>query len=482
MNYRMMGRINALILAAEAVFMIPPLVLALVDGVYGTFRGFLYGILILLAVSGVLFLLSRGAQKGFYAREGLICVGVCWVIMSLLGCLPFWLSGEIPHYVDALFEMVSGFTTTGATIVGDVEALSRAALYWRSFSHWIGGMGVLVFILALLPMKGGSVMNLMKAESPGPTVSKFVPRVRGTAKILYQIYLGMTLFTIVALLLSGMKTFDSVTLAMGAAGTGGFAVLNSGCAVYTPLQQWILTIAMIAFGVNFNFYYLMLCKKGKAAISSQEVIAYFLIILLAGGVISWNTYPMYHSIGEAVRTAFFQVGSIITTTGYSTTDFDLWPELSKCILVMLMFIGACAGSTGGGIKVSRILILLKTVKKELGSIVHPRSIKRIRFDDHPVEHEVLRAINVFLIVYLVIYSFSMLIISVDGFSFETNFTAVAATLNNIGPGLDQVGPTSNFFGYGPVSKLILIFDMLAGRLELFPMLILFYPSTWKKRG
>ena len=368
------------------------------------------------------------------------------------------------------------------SILSDVEALSHASLFWRSFSHWIGGMGVLVFILALLPMKGGSVMNLMKAESPGPTVSKFVPRVRGTAKILYQIYLGMTLFTIVALLLSGMKTFDSVTLAMGAAGTGGFAVLNSGCAVYTPLQQWILTIAMIAFGVNFNFYYLMLCKKGKAAISSQEVRAYFLIILLAGGVISWNTYPMYHSIGEAVRTAFFQVGSIITTTGYSTTDFDLWPELSKCILVMLMFIGACAGSTGGGIKVSRILILLKTVKKELGSIVHPRSIKRIRFDDHPVEHEVLRAINVFLIVYLVIYSFSMLIISIDGFSFETNFTAVAATLNNIGPGLDQVGPTSNFFGYSPVSKLILIFDMLAGRLELFPMLILFYPSTWKKRG
>ena len=417
-----------------------------------------------------------------YSRDGFVCVSLSWVVLGVFGAVPFVITGEIPFYINALFEIVSGFTTTGASILSDVEALSHASLFWRSFSHWIGGMGVLVFILALLPMKGGSVMNLMKAESPGPTVSKFVPRVRGTAKILYQIYLGMTLFTIAALLLSGMKTFDSVTLAMGAAGTGGFAVLNSGCAVYTPLQQWILTIAMIAFGVNFNFYYLMLCKKGKAAISSQEVRAYILIILLAGGVISWNIYPMYHSIGETVRTAFFQVGSIITTTGYSTTDFDLWPELSKCILVMLMFIGACAGSTGGGIKVSRILILLKTVKKELGSIVHPRSIKRIRFDDHPVEHEVLRAINVFLIVYLVIYSFSMLIISVDGFSFETNFTAVAATLNNIGPGLDQVGPTSNFFGYGPVSKLILIFDMLAGRLELFPMLILFYPSTWKKRG
>ena len=482
MNYKMMGRLIAQILLAEAAFMVPALIISLAGQDSQAILGFALSILVILAVAGMLMFFARRAKKGFYAREGMVCVGLAWIVMSLLGCLPFWISREIPSYLDGLFEIVSGFTTTGASILSNVEGLSKGMLYWRSFSHWVGGMGVLVFILALLPMKGGSVMNLMKAESPGPTVSKFVPRVRGTAKILYQIYLGMTLFTIAALLLSGMKTFDSVTLAMGAAGTGGFAVLNSGCAVYTPLQQWILTIAMIAFGVNFNFYYLMLCKKGKAAISSQEVRAYFLIILLAGGVISWNTYPMYHSIGETVRTAFFQVGSIITTTGYSTTDFDLWPELSKCILVMLMFIGACAGSTGGGIKVSRILILLKTVKKELGSIVHPRSIKRIRFDDHPVEHEVLRAINVFLIVYLVIYSFSMLIISVDGFSFETNFTAVAATLNNIGPGLDQVGPTSNFFGYGPVSKLILIFDMLAGRLELFPMLILFYPSTWKKRG
>ena len=480
MNFRIIAYIVGWVCNFQAIFMVLPCITALVYQEH-EFFAFLISMILCLIV-GIPLTARKPKNKVFYTKDGCVAVALSWLALCIFGSAPFVLSNSIPHPIDAFFEIVSGFTTTGASILSDVEALSHASLFWRSFSHWIGGMGVLVFILALLPMKGGSVMNLMKAESPGPTVSKFVPRVRGTAKILYQIYLGMTLFTIAALLLSGMKTFDSVTLAMGAAGTGGFAVLNSGCAVYTPLQQWILTIAMIAFGVNFNFYYLMLCKKGKAAISSQEVRAYFLIILLAGGVISWNTYPMYHSIGEAVRTAFFQVGSIITTTGYSTTDFDLWPELSKCILVMLMFIGACAGSTGGGIKVSRILILLKTVKKELGSIVHPRSIKRIRFDDHPVEHEVLRAINVFLIVYLVIYSFSMLIISIDGFSFETNFTAVAATLNNIGPGLDQVGPTSNFFGYSPVSKLILIFDMLAGRLELFPMLILFYPSTWKKRG
>ena len=480
MNTSVIRYLLGYILKLEGFLLLLPCIVA---GIYYEKSGIYFLIVALISIAiGFIFSAKKPRDFTFYLKEGCATTALGWIVLSIFGCLPFYISGEIPSFTDALFETISGFTTTGASILPEVESLSYCMNFWRCFTHWIGGMGVLVFILALLPMKGGSVMNLMKAESPGPTVSKFVPRVRGTAKILYQIYLGMTLFTIAALLLSGMKTFDSVTLAMGAAGTGGFAVLNSGCAVYTPLQQWILTIAMIAFGVNFNFYYLMLCKKGKAAISSQEVRAYFLIILLAGGVISWNTYPMYHSIGEAVRTAFFQVGSIITTTGYSTTDFDLWPELSKCILVMLMFIRACAGSTGGGIKVSRILILLKTVKKELGSIVHPRSIKRIRFDDHPVEHEVLRAINVFLIVYLVIYSFSMLIISIDGFSFETNFTAVAATLNNIGPGLDQVGPTSNFFGYSPVSKLILIFDMLAGRLELFPMLILFYPSTWKKRG
>lgn len=480
MNFRIIAYIVGWVCNFQAIFMVLPCITALVYQEH-EFFAFLISMILCLIV-GIPLTARKPKNKVFYTKDGCVAVALSWLALCIFGSVPFVLSNSIPHPIDAFFETVSGFTTTGSSILTDVEVLPHCILMWRSFTHWIGGMGVLVFLLSLLPLAGGYHMNLMKAESPGPTVSKFVPRVRGTAKILYQIYLGMTLFTIAALLLSGMKTFDSVTLAMGAAGTGGFAVLNSGCAVYTPLQQWILTIAMIAFGVNFNFYYLMLCKKGKAAISSQEVRAYFLIILLAGGVISWNIYPMYHSIGETVRTAFFQVGSIITTTGYSTTDFDLWPELSKCILVMLMFIGACAGSTGGGIKVSRILILLKTVKKELGSIVHPRSIKRIRFDDHPVEHEVLRAINVFLIVYLVIYSFSMLIISVDGFSFETNFTAVAATLNNIGPGLDQVGPTSNFFGYGPVSKLILIFDMLAGRLELFPMLILFYPSTWKKRG
>ena len=306
MNYKMIRFVISWVLKVEGMLMLFP---ALVGAMYQEKTGFAYLIWGLLCIAaGLILCFRKPSNMEIYSRDGFVCVSLSWVVLGVFGAVPFVITGEIPFYINALFEIVSGFTTTGASILSDVEALSHASLFWRSFSHWIGGMGVLVFILALLPMKGGSVMNLMKAESPGPTVSKFVPRVRGTAKILYQIYLGMTLFTIAALLLSGMKTFDSVTLAMGAAGTGGFAVLNSGCAVYTPLQQWILTIAMIAFGVNFNFYYLMLCKKGKAAISSQEVRAYFLIILLAGGVISWNTYPMYHSIGEAVRTAFFQVG------------------------------------------------------------------------------------------------------------------------------------------------------------------------------
>ena len=478
MNYKMIRFVISWVLKVEGMLMLLP---ALVGAMYQEKTGFAYLIWGLLCVAaGLILCFRKPSNMEIYSRDGFVCVSLSWVVLGVFGAVPFVITGEIPFYINALFEIVSGFTTTGASILSDVEALSHASLFWRSFSHWIGGMGVLVFILALLPMKGGSVMNLMKAESPGPTVSKFVPRVRGTAKILYQIYLGMTLFTIAALLLSGMKTFDSVTLAMGAAGTGGFAVLNSGCAVYTPLQQWILTIAMIAFGVNFNFYYLMLCKKGKAAISSQEVRAYFLIILLAGGVISWNTYPMYHSIGETVRTAFFQVGSIITTTGYSTTDFDLWPELSKCILVMLMFIGACAGSTGGGIKVSRILILGKTLGKELKQALHPQVVAPARMDGKLLNHETIRTTNVFIGAYFFIFITSFLLISLNGFDMVTNFTAVAATMNNIGPGLELVGPMRNFGGFADSAKLVLIFDMLAGRLEIFPMLVLFLPDTWRK--
>ena len=480
MNYPMIRYILAWVLKVEGMLLLLP---ALVSLLYREQQGLWYlawaAVCVALGLAGTR---RKPSNTEIYQKDGFAAAALAWIVMSVFGAVPFMLTGEIPSFIDALFEIVSGFTTTGSSILSDVEALSHASLFWRSFSHWIGGMGVLVFILMLLPVQNGTQMNLMRAESPGPSVSKFVPRVRNTAILLYKIYIAMTAVQIVLLLLSGMQCFDAFCISFGSAGTGGFAVLNSGCASYTPLQQWIITVFVILFGVNFTFYYLLLCKKAGAAFGMEEVRAYFLVVLASIGIITWNISSMYSSFSESLRQASFQVGSIITTTGYATTDFNLWPELSKCILVMLMFVGACAGSTGGGMKVSRLLVMLKTVRKELQTVAHPRSVKKIRMDGHPVEHEVLRSINVFFIAYFVIFALSVLVVSFDEFSFETNFTAVAATLNNIGPGMGDVGPMANFGCYGPVSKVILTFDMLAGRLELFPVLLLFCPSTWKRRG
>ena len=480
MNYPMIRYILAWVLKVEGMLLLLP---ALVSLLYREQQGLWYlAWAAVCAVLGFAGTRRKPSNTEIYQKDGFAAAALAWIVMSVFGAVPFMLTGEIPSFIDALFEIVSGFTTTGSSILSDVEALSHASLFWRSFSHWIGGMGVLVFILMLLPVQNGTQMNLMRAESPGPSVSKFVPRVRNTAILLYKIYIAMTAVQIVLLLLSGMQCFDAFCISFGSAGTGGFAVLNSGCASYTPLQQWIITVFVILFGVNFTFYYLLLCKKAGAAFGMEEVRAYFLVVLASIGIITWNISSMYSSFSESLRQASFQVGSIITTTGYATTDFNLWPELSKCILVMLMFVGACAGSTGGGMKVSRLLVMLKTVRKELQTVAHPRSVKKIRMDGHPVEHEVLRSINVFFIAYFVIFALSVLVVSFDEFSFETNFTAVAATLNNIGPGMGDVGPMANFGCYGPVSKVILTFDMLAGRLELFPVLLLFCPSTWKRRG
>ena len=392
--------------------------------------------------------------------------------MSICGAIPLYLSGYFPNPVDALFEIVSGFTTTGATILGDVEVLPRSVLMWRSFSHWIGGMGVLVFILALLPMAGASSMYLMRAESPGPSVGKLVPKVRSTAKILYTIYLLMTILEMVLLAVAGCPLFDSVNLAFATAGTGGFGVLNSSAGDYNAVIQIILTVFMILFGVNFNVYFLIYSKNIKDAFKCEEARIYIGIIAAAVLLISVNTYSMFRGAGETLLHVSFQVASIITTTGFSTVDFELWPEFSRTILVILMFVGACAGSTGGGIKVSRVAIMAKTIIKELAVMKHPRNVRKTRFEGKPVEHEVLRSINVFLIAYLGIFILSTLLISLDNFDGITNFTAVASTINNIGPGLSRVGPTQNFSIFSNLSKLVLTFDMLAGRLEIFPMLIM----------
>ena len=479
MNYSIVLYILGCVLKFESAFLVLP---ALVGLIYRDHASVSYlAVAVLCLILGVLLTHKKPRSTNLYTREGFVAVALSWIIMSIFGAIPFVLTGDIPFYVDALFETISGFTTTGSSILTDVESISKASLFWRSFSHWIGGMGVFVFIMAILPMMGGSTMNLMKAESPGPSVSKLVPHVKDTAKILYGIYIAITICEATILRALGMPLFDSLTTTFGTVGTGGFGIRNDSIAGYSPAIQITITVFMILSGINYTAYFYILTGKIKELFKIEEVRWYLAIIFGSVAVITWNVRSLYPTFSETLRHAFFQVGSIITTTGYATTDFDLWPALSKTLLVTLMFIGACAGSTSGGIKVSRILILLKTIRKELSLIIHPRQVKKIRMDGHPVDHETLRSANVFLVVYFVLLLTSMLLISVDEFDFSTNFTSVVTVLNNIGPGLNLVGPTQNFSIFSPFSKFVLMFDMLAGRLELFPMMILLMPSTWKRK-
>ena len=478
MNYGMILYILGWILNFEAAFLTLPCLVAVL---YQEQDGFSFlGVAVLCLIIGFIFSHKKPANTSLYAREGFVIVSAGWIVMSAFGALPFVLNGDIPSYVDALFETISGFTTTGASILTDVEALSKASLFWRSFTHWIGGMGVFVFILAILPLVGGFNMNLMKAESPGPSVGKLVPRVRNTAMILYGIYFIITVVEFVLLVAAGMTAFDAITHTFGTVGTGGFGTHSDSLAGFSPAIQNIVTVFMILSGVNFGAYFLIIHKKPRQVLKMEEVRMYLGIILASALLIAFNVRDMFGSWGETLRHAFFQVGSIITTTGFATVDFDLWPQFSKTILIILMFVGACAGSTGGGIKVSRITILLKTIKKELRMISHPRSVKKIAMDGHRIEHEAVRSTNVFIAVYFLVFFTSVLLLGMDELDFTTNFTAVAATLNNIGPGLELVGPTQNFSIFSAPAKFVLMFDMLAGRLELFPMLLLFAPSSWKK--
>ncbi len=478
MNFSIIRYILCRVLEIEGVFLALPCVTALI---YGEKSGWAFAATMALCL-GIGFIGKRFRPKNpvFYAREGFVTVSLSWVMLSLAGALPFTLCGEIPSYTDALFEVISGFTTTGASILREVEPLSRCCLFWRSFTHWLGGMGVLVFVMAVLPLAGGYNMHLMRAESPGPSVGKLTPRVKQTAQILYGIYLAMTILQIVLLLLSGMPLFDSLTMSFGTAGTGGFGILNDSAASYTAQQQWILTVFMILFGVNFNVYYLFLIRKPKQALRCEEMRVYLGIIAAAVLAIVWNTRGYFATLAQSFRHVAFQVASIITTTGFSTVDFDQWPGLSKNILVFLMFIGACAGSTGGGIKVSRCAVLFKSVRNELRCAMHPRSVRRVHFEGRPMEQGVLHSIEKFFAAYMLVFMASVLIISLENMDFGSTFTAVAATLNNIGPGLGAVGPAKNFADLSMLSKYVLMFDMLAGRLEVFPMLVLFMPMTWRK--
>ncbi len=483
MNYKMMGRFFSLILAGEAIFMIPALGISLYDGTHNVTQAYLITIGILAAIAGILALLCRGAKRNFFTKEGMVCVGLCWVFMSFLGCLPFFLSGEIPNYIDALFEMVSGFTTTGASIIPKLETISRANMYWRSFSHWIGGMGVLVFLLALVPSDGkneGFTMHLLRAESPGPNVGKLVPKMRQTAGVLYLTYLALSVITFIFLVCGDMNAFEALCTTFGTAGTGGFGVVDSSLAEYSSYTQIVCTVFMFLFGINFSCYYLILLRRFKDVFKDEELRLYIGIVVTSIVLITCNITSLYGSVWEALKHSSFQVSSIITTTGFATTDFDLWPAFSKGILLVLMLIGACAGSTGGGFKCARLLLLVKCARRNFAQMIRPNKVKVIRVNQNPVDERIIANTNAYLGIYILIIFVSFLLISIDGFSIVTNLSAVFATFNNIGPGFDAVGPTCNFSAYSPLSKIVLILNMLAGRLEIFPMLVLFSPKTWKR--
>ena len=484
MNYKMMGRFLSQILFLEGVLMLPALGISLYTGAAPAARGFLIAIAVAIVTAAILSRICRGAPSAFYAKEGFVCVAASWIVLSLVGCLPFWLSGEIPKFVDAFFEIVSGFTTTGASIVPSVEDLSKGILYWRSFSHWVGGMGVLVFLLAIVPSgeRGtGFTMHLLRAESPGPDVGKLVPKMRKTAAILYIIYCVMTVLNIVFLLAGGMSLFEAVCHGLGTAGTGGFGIKNDSLASYSPYLQNVTTVFMILFGINFSCYYLLLIKQWKGVWKDEELRLYLGIILGSILLIVLDTRGFYGTLEETIRHTAFQVGSIITTTGYATVDFDQWPSFSKTILLCLMVVGASAGSTGGGLKVGRLLLLLKGTRRNIHRMLKPRKVELVRNNGNVVDEQVLDNTNAYLSAYVLILFLVFAVISLDGFSVGTNFSAVLCTFNNIGPGLEAVGPTCNFSQYSDLSKLVLSWAMLAGRLEIFPILILFSRGTWKKR-
>ena len=487
MNFKMLGRFLSQIIAIEAAFMIPALGISLGCGEWDAVRGFVYSIGIMLVIAGALYVLCRKAENLFSAREGLICVGFSWIVLSLLGALPFVISGEISHYVDAFFEIVSGFTTTGASVLAHPEELAKGILYWRSFSHWLGGMGVLVFLLAIVPRgEGGSgfTMHLLRAESPGPDVGKLVPKMKNTAMILYIIYVVMTVINMIFLLCGGMPLLDAVCTAFGTAGTGGFGIYSDSMASCTPYIQWVTTVFMFLFGVNFSCYYLLLLRQFRAVFKDEELRLY--IGIAAGSVILIlvNVYcqasNVYTSVAEAVRHAAFQVSSIMTTTGFTTTDYEVWPAFSKGILLMLMLVGACAGSTGGGFKVARLLLVFKSLRRNIRQVLNPRKVQIVRNNGNPVSETVLANTNAYLAAYVIIIVISYLLISFDGNTIGTNLSAVLCCFNNIGPGMEAVGPTCNFAHLSDLSKIVLSLDMLAGRLEIFPILVLLSRSSWKR--
>ncbi len=483
MNYRLISNIIAKTLLVEVLLMVPALFIALAQGEMNAVFGFFVTMVLALVLSGLTLLIFRPKRNDLYARDGLFAVGLTWIVLSLVGALPFLLSGCIPSYIDCVFETVSGFTTTGSTILADVEIMPRGILYWRSFTHWLGGMGVLVFVMtlsSLTPKDSGKSMHLLRAESPGVIITKLVPRMRSSAAILYAIYFGLTVLEFILLAFGRMPVFDNICLTFGTAGTGGFGVLNDSVASYSPYCQWVITVFMILFGVNFNVYFLLIMGRFRKALCSEEVRVYLLIIATAIAVIVFNIRSVIPDFWENLRHSSFTVASIISTTGYGTVDFNLWPQLSKSILLTLMIIGACAGSTGGGVKVVRILVIFKAAKRTVTKMIRPKTVRLINVEGEALGEDTVQAVTGYMIIYFMLIALFVLLISINNLDFETSFSAVLACLNNIGPGMAAVGPTANFAALSNLSKIVLTIAMLIGRLEIYPILLFFIPSTWKK--
>ncbi len=480
MNRRMVLKTVGQICLSLAALLVLPLVVSFVYGEKNVAYAFLKTIFISVVSGLAVIYISRPDSRVIYAKESFVIVSLAWIVTSVLGALPFVFSGEIPNFIDAFFETVSGFTTTGASIVTDVEKMSHGILFWRSFTHWIGGMGVLVFIMAIIPVSDRSI-HLMRAEMPGPIVGKLVPKAKDTAKILYFMYIVLTAVQVVFLLFGGMNLFESVIHAFGTAGTGGFGIKADSIGGYSPYIQWVITIFMLLFGVNFNLYYLILLKKFKSAIKSTELWCYFGIVVASITAIAINIYPLINNVADAIRHSAFQVSTIITTTGYATTDFNLWPSLSKSILLILMFFGGCAGSTAGGLKISRVVILGKMIRRELKRMLHPRSVNTINFEGKPLDESTIKGISSYFAIYIALFAIIFLVLSIEPFGFETNFSATAACFNNVGPGFSLVGPTGNFSIFSDFSTFILSIAMLLGRLEIFPLVLALSFSTWKKQ-
>ena len=480
MNKAMIIRILGIVMGVEAALLLAPFLVGVIYKESSAIHYLLTSILCLV----IYFITTRikVEKKAIYAKEGFVITSLAWIVMSLFGAIPLYTSGDFPTYVDAFFEMVSGFTTTGSSVCTAVEELTHATLFWRSFSHWIGGMGVLVFILSIVKLQGNDHnMHLMRAESPGPMVGKLVPKIKNTASLLYSIYASMTIILILALIFAGMPVFDSICNALGAAGTGGFSITNTGIGQYdNVVWEVILTIGMFAFGINFNLYFFILTNDIKGIKNSEEVKWYAIIAIVSIALITINLTPFYDSFFEALRHASFQVSSIITTTGYATCDFNYWPQFSKTLLLVLMFIGACAGSTAGGVKVSRWVIMVKKFKNTISKLIHPRSVKIVSFEGKSVDDDVTNEIFVFFATYMAIFFIALMIVSIDGFDYESTFSAVATCLGNVGPGLGMVGPMGSFFEFSALSKITLSFAMLFGRLELFPMIITLLPMTYRR--